>query len=69
MNQKKSKTERTVNAILAHIINHHLGIGDKLPSEDELVSMLGVSRLCVREALLGLKFLGCCRATRGGERV
>ena len=70
MNQKASKTERTVDAILAHIINNHLGVGDKLPSEDELVSMLGVSRLCVREALLGLKFLGLLQSnTRGGTRL
>ena len=70
MHQKESKTERTVNAILTFIINHHLGVGDKLPSEDELVSMLGVSRLCVREALLGLKFLGLLQSnTRGGTRL
>ena len=70
MSQKENKTERVVNAILAYIINHHLGVGDKLPSEDELVSLLGVSRLCVRESLLGLKFLGVLQSnTRGGTRL
>lgn len=70
MNRKESKTERTINAILTYIINNRLGIGDKLPSEDELVSILGVSRLCVREALLGLKFLGVLRShTRGGTHL
>lgn len=70
MNKKVNKTERTINAILTYIVNNRLGIGDKLPSEDEWVAMLGVSRLCVRESLLGLKFLGVLRShTRGGTKL
>ena len=70
MNKKVNKTERTINAILTYIVNNRLGIGDKLPSEVEWVAMLGVSRLCVRESLLGLKFLGVLRShTRGGTKL
>ncbi|MBO7741157.1 MAG: FadR family transcriptional regulator [Victivallales bacterium] len=70
MKCKENKTERTINAILTYIVNNRLSIGDTLPSESELVSMLGVSRMCLRESLLGLKFLGVLRShTRGGTQL
>jgi len=70
MSAAQSKTAQTIDSILAYITSHGLGIGDKLPSEDEWVQQLSVSRLCVREALASLKFLGIMRSgTRGGSRL
>ena len=70
MTPKKSKNKQVVNAILDHIVEHDLRIGDKLPSEEELSEMLGVSRLCVRDALQGLKFLGILESgTRRGTTL
>ena len=66
----KNKTEMVVNGILSRIIADKLGVGDRLPSEEELGEEFGVSRLCVREALRGLKFLGVLETgTRGGTRI
>ena len=70
MSANQSKTDQAIDSILAYITSHGLGVGDKLPSEDEWVQQLGVSRLCVREALVSLKFLGILHSgTRGGSRL
>lgn len=65
-----SKTEQVVDAILSYIIDHKLTLNDKLPSEEEMTVLFGVSRVCVREALRGLKFLGLVETgTRRGTRI
>ncbi len=65
-----SKTEQVVDEILSYIIDHKLTLHDKLPSEEEMTELFGVSRVCVREALRGLKFLGLVETgTRRGTRL
>ncbi len=68
--KNSSKTEQIVDAILSYIIDHKLTLNDKLPSEEEMTVLFGVSRVCVREALRGLKFLGLVETgTRRGTRI
>ena len=56
--------------ILSYLIEHKLKLNDKLPSEEELTELFGVSRVSVREGLRGLKFLGLVESsTRGGTRI
>jgi len=62
-NESKDKSNQVVDAILQYISDHHLGVGDKLPPEEELTLLLGVSRVCVREGLRGLKFLGILKSS------
>ncbi len=69
-NGNSSKTEQVVDAILSYIIDHHLTVNEKLPSEEEMTVLFGVSRVCIREALRGLKFLGLVETgTRRGTRI
>ena len=50
--------ELVIDQIKQMIYHKHLVKGDKLPSERELSSKLGVSRTAVREALRALEMLG-----------
>jgi DNA-binding FadR family transcriptional regulator len=54
-----------VNKIRAIIAEDGLEAGDKLPSERELSSRLGVGRSSVREALRALELLGLIETRRG----
>ncbi|MCY3573352.1 MAG: FadR/GntR family transcriptional regulator [Chloroflexi bacterium] len=47
-----------VEQLVEHIQNGSLQAGDKLPSERQLMKMLGVGRSSVREALQGLVMMG-----------
>ncbi len=47
-----------VEQLVEHIQNGSLQAGDKLPSERQLMQMLGVGRSSVREALQGLVMMG-----------
>ncbi len=68
--KRPNKTEIVVDLILDYMISNKLRVGDKLPSEQEMTELFGVSRLCVREALRGLKFMGVIEAgTRRGTSV
>lgn len=68
--KRLNKTEQVVDLILDYMITNKLRVGDKLPSEQEMTELFGVSRLCVREALRGLKFMGVVEAgTRRGTSV
>ena len=68
--KKPNKTEIVVDLILDYMITNKLKLGDKLPSEQEMTELIGVSRLCVREALRGLKFMGVVETgTRRGTCV
>jgi GntR family transcriptional repressor for pyruvate dehydrogenase complex len=55
-------------AIMDRIRSAGLGMGDPLPSENELVAELGVSRTVVREALAALSVLGIVDGG-GGRRA
>lgn len=69
-NGNSDKTEQVVDCILSYIIDNKLGVNDKLPSEEEMTTLFGVSRVCIREALRGLKFLGLVETgTRRGTRI
>jgi GntR family transcriptional regulator, transcriptional repressor for pyruvate dehydrogenase complex len=54
-------------AISSQILHGELAVGDRLPTERELVEQLGVSRTVLREALSSLEALGLLetRGTRG----
>ena len=56
--KQKRITEVIAEKILSLIESGELKAGDKLPSQKELVKLLGVSLPTVREALVGLSMLG-----------
>jgi len=56
--QKVRTHEHVLAQIEAKILDGELRIGEKLPSERELVEALGVSRSSVREALRALEAMG-----------
>ncbi len=50
--------EVVASRIKDYIIEHSLGEGDRLPTEQQMTEMFGVSRVSVREATRALNFLG-----------
>lgn len=52
------KYVQVAEQILDSINNGHFPIGRRLPPERDLAASMGVSRQCIREALLGLELLG-----------
>lgn len=50
--------EVVASRIKDYIIEHSLGEGDRLPTEQQMTQMFGVSRVSVREATRALNFLG-----------
>jgi GntR family transcriptional repressor for pyruvate dehydrogenase complex len=57
--------EEVIGQIEQVIASGRLGVGDRLPSERELASLLGVSRPSVREALRVFDAVGILKAQRG----
>jgi GntR family transcriptional repressor for pyruvate dehydrogenase complex len=57
--------DRAVDAIKQHIVANSLQAGDRLPSEPELATSLGVSRNVVRQALSSLEAVGIVRSEHG----
>jgi len=55
---RKILSEQIVEKIKDYILEHGLGPGDRLPTEQEFAELSGVSRTCVREATKALSFLG-----------
>ncbi|MGP5077415.1 FadR/GntR family transcriptional regulator [Brachybacterium alimentarium] len=53
-----SNQQRLRDAIKQLILNHHLRPGDSLPTESELMELLGASRNALREAIKALQALG-----------
>ncbi len=51
--------------IVKHITAKHLSVGDRLPSEEMLAKMFGISRTIIREALVRLASDGITEARRG----
>ena len=58
-------TETTEAQLRRHIVERGLRPGDRLPSESELATRIGVSRLLVREALRSLEALGIVEPRAG----
>lgn len=63
--QRKSVASQVYDQLKHNIINGAWATGEKIPSENELVKMLGVSRISVREALKQLVSLGLLEARQG----
>lgn len=57
--------DEVAERIKEYIAAERLGLGDRLPTEGELASRFGVSRLSVREATKALEFLGIIEAKTG----
>ena len=58
LTQNKSASQRVAERLRELIASGNLAPGEKLPSENELVRALQVSRPVVREALRGLNMMG-----------
>lgn len=61
-----NKTDHAVSVLLAMIRSGRFSEGDRLPTEPELVTELGVSRSAVREAVQSLSFAGVLKVRHGG---
>lgn len=61
-----NKTDHAVAELLAMIRCGRFDVGDRLPTEPQLVEELGVSRSAVREAVQSLSFAGILRVRQGG---
>jgi GntR family transcriptional regulator, transcriptional repressor for pyruvate dehydrogenase complex len=63
--QRLSLTQQCAESMKQHIMRGALKPGDRLPTEQEWVEMLGVSRLVVREALQVLAGIGLIDVQQG----
>lgn len=61
----ESVVSNVVNQISSMIIERHFNPGDKIPTETELASKLGVSRNSIREAIKILRAVGVLEVLRG----
>ncbi len=64
--EKINLTDQIFDEIKKNIISGNWAVGTKIPSENDLAQMMGVSRISVRAALSRLQTLGYIE-TRGGE--
>lgn len=64
--EKTTLPQIVCERIKLYIVEHELKAGDKLPSVNQLIDMLKVSRSVVREALKMLETLGVLRIHAGG---
>ncbi|MGD0897048.1 MAG: FCD domain-containing protein [Thermoguttaceae bacterium] len=55
---RETLSDLVVAKIKDYILDHALGEGDRLPTEQQMADMFGVSRVSVREATKSLSFLG-----------
>ena len=62
----KKISEEIVNQVKQLISKGELKPGDRIPSERELATMLGVSRPSVREAIMVLEAMGFVESRQGG---
>ena len=62
---KKSVFDQVMDSVIAHIHDNELHAGDKMPTEEEIASKLGVGRNSVREALKSLQAMGILEVRRG----
>ncbi len=60
--ERRNLSEMVADRIKSYIIENSLGAGDRLPTEQKLAELFGVSRVSVREATKALAFLGIIQA-------
>jgi GntR family transcriptional repressor for pyruvate dehydrogenase complex len=65
VSRRVSLVDTVVDQVQRLIADGHLGVGDRLPREDELVEKLAVSRTVLREALGRLEATGLVTIQRG----
>ncbi|HET7718034.1 MAG TPA: FadR/GntR family transcriptional regulator [Bauldia sp.] len=65
-NDNEGVAQSVVNRILDMVRTGNLRAGDRLPSERELIEILGISRPSLREALRALSMLGVIESRHGG---
>ncbi len=66
MQKKETLSIRTADALRSMIVDNHIyRVGDKLPNENELSSLMGVSRTTLREAIRILVSEGILDVQRG----
>ncbi len=65
LERRETLVEATARTLIRFIAKQRLVAGDRLPSEPELIDMVGVSRLPLREALSILKGIGIVEAHHG----
>ncbi|MBO9605587.1 MAG: FadR family transcriptional regulator [Paenibacillaceae bacterium] len=63
--KKPTLVEIVTERIKTYIVENGMNAGDKLPSEKDLVEMVGVSRTVVREALKSLQLVNIVRIKSG----
>ncbi len=64
--EREGVAQSVVNRILDMVRTGNLRAGDRLPSERELIEILGISRPSLREALRALSMLGVIESRHGG---
>jgi GntR family transcriptional regulator, transcriptional repressor for pyruvate dehydrogenase complex len=62
---KKKLSDLVITKVRDYIEDNSLKVGDRLPTEQEMVELFGVSRIIVREANKALNFMGVIKATPG----
>ncbi len=65
ISDRPNRTDLTILAVIEYISDNKIQCGDKLPTERELCSILGVGTRAMREALMSLKALGVLRPQHG----
>lgn len=65
LSERRSLKQQTIEAIKQYMIDEKLCADDKLPTERKFVTMFGVSRSVVREALSYLENTGVIRVQQG----
>lgn len=63
--KNKKVYQHVIEQIQSMVMDRTLKIGDKLPSERELVEQLGVSRTSIREAMRALEVIGLVESRQG----
>ncbi len=63
--KREPLSAKLVREIKEKIANGHYGVGDRLPTEQEMVAAFGVSRTVVREAIAHLKTSGLVMTSQG----
>ena len=63
--RRETMVEAIAHALIQYIAKNNLRAGDQLPSERNLVSMTGASRLPLREALALMRGLGIIESRQG----
>jgi GntR family transcriptional regulator, transcriptional repressor for pyruvate dehydrogenase complex len=60
---KKRLSDIVITKVQDYIVDNSLKVGDRLPTEQEMADLFGVSRMIVREANKALDFMGVIKPT------